>query len=286
MSQPLISIFLCNYNHGRYLKQCFRGYQAQTYQNFEIVLTDDGSTDGSQEIIRSYAESDPRFRVNYFPQNRGVRAAFIDASSRTTGKYIYGGAADDFIVNKDFFQKAIDVLESDPRPAGFYGITGIYLAEKEKLTGGMGTAVTSGYNSPAQCCEGFLKCRAVVTSSSCVFRREHFMQYGGAEMGKLIDDLGPQMDFFLNHAMAFRHGMTYENTLFACQRVYEARTNYSANLQLWETARRFEEMERRLRPAATAYPGVEQDWFRWRAFWMTDTIQKSGALTPPAASAA
>lgn len=277
MSQPLISVFLCNYNHGRYLKQCFRGFQAQTYENIEIVVTDDGSTDGSQDIIREYAAKDPRFRPNYFAKNQGVRAAFIDSSSRTTGKYLYAGAADDFVVNKDFFQKAITVLEADPRPACFYGITGIFMAEKEKLNGGMGTAMVPGYNTPQQCCEGFLKCRAVVTSSSSVFRRDLFMQYGGADMGRLIDDLGPQMDFYLNHALAFRHGVTYENTLFACQRVYEARTNYSANLQLWETARRFEEMERRLRPACTPYPDMEKDWFRWRAFWMTDTIKKSGA---------
>lgn len=278
MPEPLISAFLCNYNHGRYLQQCFRGYLSQTYGNFELVVTDDGSTDGSQDIIRDYAAKDPRIRPNFFPKNRGVREAFIDASGRTTGKYIYGGAADDFIANKDFFQNAVNALEADPRPAGFYGICGIYLAEKEKLSGGMGTALVPGYNTPLQCSEGFIKCRAVVTSTSCIFRRDLFMQYGGQDIDKLIDVYGPQMDFYLNHAIAFRHGMFYENTLFSCQRVYEVKTNYSANMHLWETACRFAAVEKGLRAAGPDYPGMEQDWMRWRAFWMLDTIRKSGVI--------
>jgi glycosyltransferase involved in cell wall biosynthesis len=278
MSQPLLSIYLCNYNHGRYLKQCLRGFQVQTFTDFEIVVTDDGSTDDSQDIIRDYAANDPRFRPNYFPKNRGVRAAFIDASGRTTGKYLFGAAADDFIVNKDFFQKAVTALEADPRPAGFYGMCGVFLDETQKITGGMGTALAVGYNTPLQCCEGFLKCRAIVTGPSTILRRDLFMEHGGADMGQLIDDLGPQMDFYLYHRLAFTHGMHYENTLFTCQRVYEANTSFSANAnkQLWDMARRFAEMERRLRTVCPTYPDIEQDWFRWRAYWMMDTIRKSG----------
>lgn len=284
MSQPLISVFLGNYNHGRYLQQCFRGFLNQSYENFEIVITDDGSTDNSAEIIRGYAEKDSRFRPNYFPGNRGIRASFIDATSRMRGKYVYPSAADDFVVNRDFFQKAVTALEADPRPAGFYGVAGIFLAEKEKLTGAMGTATVAGYNTPLQCCHGFLKCRAVVTSTSCIFRREPYMAHGGAEMGALIDRYGAQMDFYLNHALAFRYGMTYEGTLFGCQRIFEAKTNYSANLHLWETAGRFAELEKGLRDIGLTYEGMEADWARWRAFWMMDTIQKSGVLNPPSPS--
>jgi glycosyltransferase involved in cell wall biosynthesis len=269
-------VLLPNYNHSRYLRQCLAGLLNQTYEDIEIVLTDDGSTDGSQDIIREYAAADPRLKVNMFPSNLGIKRAFEDICERGAGKYIFATACDDFVVNKDFFGSAIRALEEDPRPAGFYGITGIYLAEKEKLVNACGTAEVEGYNTPLQCCQGFLKCRSVVTSPSCIWRRDLFNRHGAANMGELITHLGPQMDFYLNHALAFTHGMHYQKTAFACQRIYEAKTNYSANLNLWDMARRFAELERRLRACAVTYPEIEADWLRWRAYWMMDTIRKSG----------
>lgn len=276
MSQPLLSVILPNYNHGQYLRQCFAGLLRQTYTNLEIVFTDDGSTDGSHAIIREFAARDSRFKVNFFPTNRGIKAAFEDICTRATGKYLYPAACDDFVIDAEFFQKAVTVLEQDPRPAGFYGITGIYLAEKEKLVNSCGTAEVEGYNTPLQCAQGFIRCRSVVTSPSCVWRRDLFNQYGATNMTELISALGPQMDFYLNHAMAFSHGMYYEKKPFACQRVYEAKTNFSANMHLWKTAAYYAEMEKRLRLICPQYPEIEADWMRWRAFWMMDTIQKSG----------
>ena len=276
MSSPFLSVILPNYNHGRFLRQCLAGLLRQTHTNIEIVLTDDGSTDGSQDLIREYAAKDPRFKVNFFAANRGIKAAFEDICRRATGQYLYPAASDDFVIDPEFFRKAVTALEQDPRPAGFYGITGIYLAEKEKLIESCGTAEVTGYNTPLQCAQGFINCRSVVTSPSCIWRRDLFNRYGADNMVELITALGPQMDFYLNHVMAFTHGMCYEKTPFACQRVYEAKTNFSANMDLWKTAGYYAEMERRLRPACPPYPTIEKDWLRWRAFWMMDTIRKSG----------
>lgn len=276
MTAPRLSVLIANFNHGHFLPKCFAGLLAQTFTDFEIVITDDGSTDGSQDIIREYARQDPRFRPHYFPANRGLAAACANLFERATGKYLYSGAADDFVINKDFFRLAVTALENDPRPAGFYGITGIYLAEKEQLVSSCGTAEVEGYNTPLQCAEGFLKCRSVVTSPSCIWRRDLIMKYWAENNDDLFRRLGPQVDFYVCHALAFTCGMHYQKNPFACQRIFEARTNYSANLHLWETASRYAELEKGLRAIGVTYPGIEADWLRWRAFWMTDTIQKSG----------
>jgi glycosyltransferase involved in cell wall biosynthesis len=276
MTAPLLSVLIPNYNHGHFLRKCFAGILAQTFTNFEICVTDDGSTDGSPDLIAEYAARDRRFKPNYFPANRGMIAGFVDLLQRATGKYIFWAAADDFVISKDFFQHAITALEGDPRPAGFYGITGIYLAEKEKLVESCGTAEVVGYNTPLQCCQGFIRCRYVVTSPSAIWRRDLYIKHGGMDMEQLIPKLGPQVDFYLIHVLAFTYGMYYEKTPFACQRIYEAKTNYSANLHLWETASRYAELEKGLRAVGLDYPGMEQDWFRWRAYWIMDTIRKSG----------
>jgi glycosyltransferase involved in cell wall biosynthesis len=276
MKPPTLSVLIANYNHGRYLRKCFAGLLAQTFLDFEIIITDDGSTDGSQEIIQEYAQRDPRFRPNYFPSNRGIKDACADLFQRATGKYLYSGAADDFVISKDFFQHAVTALDADPRPAGFYGITGIYLAEKEKLVESCGTAEVEGYNTPLQCTQGFLKCRSVVTSPSTIWRSDLFLKYWGADNDSLFARLGPQVDFYVCHALAFTYGMHYRKVPYACQRIFEARTNYSANLHLWETASRYAELEKGLRALNIDYPGMENDWARWRAFWMMDVIRKSG----------
>jgi glycosyltransferase involved in cell wall biosynthesis len=276
MVRPLVSVFIANYNHGKFLPKCFTGLLNQSYSDLEVVMTDDGSTDGSANLIRQYAKADPRIKANYFPKNRGVREAFSDSISRTTGKYIYCAGSDDFVVNKDFFKKAVEVLENDARGAGYYGITGLYLSEQEKLTGAIGTAEVVGFNTPEQCCEGLLKYRSIITSTSCIWRRDLFLQHGGGNMTHLIDSMKSIADHCLNHELGWRYGMFYEKTLVACQRIYETQKSYSSSLTVFELAARLAEMERRLRQANVTYPEIEKDWERWRAVNLIDFIRKSG----------
>lgn len=273
---PLVSALIPNYNHGKYIEKCFAGLLGQSYAHIEILVTDDGSTDGSPELIRHYADRDPRVRATYFPKNQGVIAACKDLIARATGRYIYCGAADDFVVNKDFFAQAVNALESDPRPAGFYGVCGVYVAETEKLAGAMGTAETTGYNTPLQCCLGLLKFRSVVTSPSCIWRRDLYMRHGGDRIDELLATLGPQADYYINHEMAWRYGMYFERTPFACQRIFLARTNYGGTPNILEYAGRLNEMEKLLRKIDLPYPEKEQDWLRWRALSLIDMIKKSG----------
>ncbi len=72
--QPEISIIVPVYNMGRYLRQCVDSILAQTFQNWECLLIDDGSTDDSGEICEEYAEKDKRIRVVY-KKNGGLSSA-------------------------------------------------------------------------------------------------------------------------------------------------------------------------------------------------------------------
>ena len=67
---PLFSILMANYNNGRYLQEAIDSVLAQTYSNWEIVLVDDKSTDGSQAIYDKYV-SDSRFKIYFNDGNRG-----------------------------------------------------------------------------------------------------------------------------------------------------------------------------------------------------------------------
>lgn len=74
MEKALISIIVPVYNAVDYLHQCLQGIQRQTFRNFEVILVDDGSTDGSAEICDAFCREDKRFRVIH-KENEGVSAS-------------------------------------------------------------------------------------------------------------------------------------------------------------------------------------------------------------------
>ena len=63
MSQSLISVIVPVYNVKEYLNTCVESILNQTHENLEVILVDDGSTDGSGEICDSYAKTDTRVQV-------------------------------------------------------------------------------------------------------------------------------------------------------------------------------------------------------------------------------
>ncbi len=76
-----ISVILPNFNHGAFIAQAFEGILAQTYQNWELCVVDDGSTDDSWAIIERYRDRDPRIFADRFPTIAGLTPPFGAASS-------------------------------------------------------------------------------------------------------------------------------------------------------------------------------------------------------------
>ena len=83
--EPLISVIVPVYNAEKLLDQCLESIVAQTYPHLEILVVDDGSTDGSGEKCDRWAERDERIRVIHQP-NGGHSAARNTALDAMTGK--------------------------------------------------------------------------------------------------------------------------------------------------------------------------------------------------------
>ena len=62
-SKALVSVIVPIYNTEKFLDQCLSSIEAQTYKNFEVLCINDGSTDGSRDIILAHAEKDPRIKL-------------------------------------------------------------------------------------------------------------------------------------------------------------------------------------------------------------------------------
>ncbi len=90
MNSPLVSIITPTYNHEKYLADCIRSAQAQTYTNWEMIVVDDGSTDLSFSIATSFAENDVRVKV-FTQKNVGIfrlGETYNFALDQSLGKYI------------------------------------------------------------------------------------------------------------------------------------------------------------------------------------------------------
>ncbi len=109
---PLISVIVPCYNYGRYLDRLMESLLKQTFQEFEIILVDDGSTDEFtvQKISQLELENLPNLRI-FRQENQGVIAARNSGVAKASGKYIFPLDADDYI-DPTLFEKALFYLES------------------------------------------------------------------------------------------------------------------------------------------------------------------------------
>lgn len=105
---PLISIIVPVYQVKPYIGECVESLLAQTYANLEILLVDDGSTDGSGEICDEYARRDGRVRVIH-QENRGVSAARNTGLDQAKGKYVAFVDSDDAVL-PDYIELLYDLL--------------------------------------------------------------------------------------------------------------------------------------------------------------------------------
>ena len=93
---PLISVIIPVYNVRDYLERCLQSVAGQDYENFEALLIDDGSTDGSGEICEQWSRKDSRFRT-FHKENGGLSDARNYGLDRCAGEYISFVDSDDFI---------------------------------------------------------------------------------------------------------------------------------------------------------------------------------------------
>lgn len=97
MEAPEVSIVFTSFNHKQYLRQALDSLLTQTFRNFELIIVDDCSTDGSQEVLKEYAQKDERIRLTLNEKNSG---SYVHSTNQgalmATAPYIIFEQCDDW----------------------------------------------------------------------------------------------------------------------------------------------------------------------------------------------
>ncbi len=115
---PIISVIVPCYNQSLYIKDCLLSVKKQSYENWECVIVDDGSTDESVAIIEDFIKNEPRFNL-IMQQNMGVCIARNNAINKSKGKYILPLDGDD-VIGETYLEKGVNCFENNTELSAVY----------------------------------------------------------------------------------------------------------------------------------------------------------------------
>ena len=113
-----ISVITASYNYSDYIPQTIESVLNQTYQYFEYIIFDDGSSDNSMEIIKEYAQKDSRIKIctHENNQNKGLIKTLEEAIKIAKGEYIVFVESDDTI-SANYLEEKIKIAQNYPQAA-------------------------------------------------------------------------------------------------------------------------------------------------------------------------
>jgi glycosyltransferase involved in cell wall biosynthesis len=129
---PRVSIGLPVYNGERYLKVAIDSILCQTFRNFELVISDNASTDRTEAICREYARQDSRVSYHRLSVNLGVTKNFNRVFELSKAELFRWAAADDFIAPR-LVEKCVEILDAEPETVLCYSKTTIVDEEGEAV---------------------------------------------------------------------------------------------------------------------------------------------------------
>ena len=119
---PLVSIGLPVYNESEFIEQSLLALLNQDYPNLEIIISDNGSNDGTNEIIEKLCSNDARVLFHCFDENQGVHANFNHVLKRATGKYFMWASGHDYW-SSNLVSECVRLLEIYPEATIAFGTT-------------------------------------------------------------------------------------------------------------------------------------------------------------------
>lgn len=178
---PLVSVVIPSYNHRRFIRGAVDSVLKQSHQNLELVVIDDGSSDGSPELLRELYGSDPRVQIRA-RENRGAHATLNEAIKLARGEFIAILNSDDLYMPTRIERMIHAASAQGGHP--FFGISGVRVVDERDQPLAV-SGPTRYYASVLEKFEGRPQAAAfwvgnlAMTTSNFFFSRELLDQVGG-----------------------------------------------------------------------------------------------------------
>jgi glycosyltransferase involved in cell wall biosynthesis len=187
---PKVSVIVPNYNHAPYLRQRIDSILAQTFQDFELILLDDASTDDSRSILSSYSGNPHVSAIHFNEKNSGSTFKQWNKGVRPArGEYIWIAESDDY-ADPRFLERLVPILDTKPQvvfvncrsfrtnaSGASDGYADWYLADihPDKWTSDFEA------DGPEECRTYMVQRNTICNASSVLFRSSAYHRAGGAD---------------------------------------------------------------------------------------------------------
>ncbi len=186
---PKVSVIIANYNYGRFLRQSVESALGQSLRPHEVIVVDDGSTDDSIEILRSFGDS----VITVEQANAGVGAARNKGAETATGDFLAFLDSDDYW-HAEKLEKQLRKFSSDPE----FGFVQCGLTNVDENGNTLDDYLTGEEGSIA---DKLLRFQPVVIANTIVVKRGLFHDIGGYDTNR---DLHPSEDWDLCYRLALK----------------------------------------------------------------------------------
>jgi glycosyltransferase involved in cell wall biosynthesis len=129
---PKLSLGIPVYNGAAYLTQLFECLRGQTFTDFEAIISDNASTDATEQTCRRMTASDPRFRYVRNPHNIGAAPNFNHVFELASGRYFKWTAHDDLLA-PTYLERCVKVLDEDPSVSVCHAAIQVVNADRQAL---------------------------------------------------------------------------------------------------------------------------------------------------------
>jgi len=211
---PTLSVMMANYNYGQYIGESLEAILTQSFSPTEVIVTDDGSTDNSVEIIRGFQKRYPNLRLLQNKKNMGVLYSINRCLSEAKGDYVYPASSDDKVL-PGFFEKSMGLLIQYPQ-AGFSCSDILIINGKKHIEDRSCLGDKPCYFTPNCAVKLFMKGPfAPICYNTVILKRSVLDEAGG-----YIKELQWSGDSFATNVICFRYGFCYIPEALAMLRVH------------------------------------------------------------------
>jgi len=233
----MFSILIANYNNGSFFKDCYTSIQNQTYQNWEVIIVDDCSTDDSVTVIKNFIKNDARFKLFVNPVNRGCGYSKNRCAGLAAGE-VLGFLDPDDTITSDALQIMIEKHKANMDVAI---ITSKYVLVDLNMN--FKNSGSHGSSIPAK--KSYLTYGAGALTAFATFKKEFYLKTSTIDpkMKRAVDqDLYYKLEEQGKHLFIDKVLYNYrihENSISANQNLYKA--------QYWHFYAKIKSYERRMR---------------------------------------